>query len=130
MSAGRTSFTLRRRILYDIKYIGRRATSTRGSTGGRQPRAGVLGETMIRVARMDQPSLSPRLHEHAAENLRFIRDTMARATDFTAVPGRGGVVMGLLACVAAIVAGPPRDTRAWLGTWLATAGMAAATGLI
>ena len=80
----------------------------------------LLVQTMIRAAQMDQPSLSPRLHEHAAENLRFIRDTMARATDFTAVPGLGGVLMGVLALAATIVAGPPRDTRAWLGIWLAT----------
>jgi hypothetical protein len=73
---------------------------------------------------------SPRLYERAADNLRFIRDTMARATDFTAVPGVGGVVMGVLAVGATIVAGPPRDTRAWLGVWLATAGVAATTGLI
>ena len=49
---------------------------------------------------IDAPS--PRLHEHAAENLRFIRDTMARAANFTAVPGRGGVLMGVLAFAAAI----------------------------
>lgn len=85
---------------------------------------------MIRAARMDQPALSPRLHEHAAENLRFIRDTMARATGFTAVPGLGGVLMGVFALAATIVAGPPRDTRDWLGIWLATAGVAAATGVI
>jgi hypothetical protein len=79
---------------------------------------------------MDPPSAPPLLHQHAAENLRFIRDTMARATDFTAVPGVGGVLMGVMALVAAAVAGPPHDTRAWLGVWLATAGVAAATGLI
>jgi hypothetical protein len=79
---------------------------------------------------MDPPSAPPLLHQHAAENLRFIRDTMARATDFTAVPGVGGVLMGVMALVAAAVAGPPQDTRAWLGVWLATAGTAAATGLI
>jgi hypothetical protein len=79
---------------------------------------------------MDQPSFPPRLHEHAAENLRFIRDTMARAADFTAVPGLGGVLMGVLAFAAAIVAGPPRDTGAWLAVWLATAGVATATGLV
>lgn len=82
------------------------------------------------VVQMDPPAAPPVLHQHAAENLRFIRDTMARATDFTAVPGAGGVLMGIMALVAAAVAGPPRDTRAWLGTWLATAGVAAATGLI
>jgi hypothetical protein len=70
------------------------------------------------------------LHQHAEENLRFIRDTMARATDFTAVPGVGGVLMGVVALVAAPVAGPPRDTRAWLGIWLAAAGVAGTTGLI
>jgi hypothetical protein len=79
---------------------------------------------------MDQPSFPPRLHEHAAENLRFIRDTMSRAADFTAVPGGGGVLMGVFALAAAIVAGPPRDAREWLGVWLITAGIAAATGLI
>jgi hypothetical protein len=79
---------------------------------------------------MDQPSVSPRLHEHAAENLQFIRDTMARATDFTAVPGIGGVLMGLLALAATIVAGPPRNMGAWLGVWLATAGAAVVTGVI
>ena len=85
---------------------------------------------MIRVTQMPQPSLSPRLHEHAAENLQFIRDTMARAADFTAVPGLGGVLMGLLAFAATIVAGPPRNTRAWLGIWLATAAAAVVTGVI
>jgi hypothetical protein len=72
----------------------------------------------------------PLLHQHAAENLRFIRDTMARATDFTAVPGRGGVLMGGTAFVAAIMAGPPRDTSVWLGAWLAAAIVATAIGLI
>jgi hypothetical protein len=79
---------------------------------------------------MDPPLAPPFLHEHAAENLRFIRDTMARATDFTAVPGVGGVLMGVMALAAVVVAGPPRETGAWLGIWLATAGVATATGLI
>jgi hypothetical protein len=77
---------------------------------------------------MNRSSASPRLHEHAAEELRFIRETMARAADFTAVPGAGGVIMGVLAFTAAIVAGPPSDTRAWLGVWLAAAGLAAVAG--
>jgi hypothetical protein len=85
---------------------------------------------MIRMMHMDPPSAPPLLHQHAAENLRFIRDTMARSTDFTAVPGRGGVLMGVMALVAAPAAGPPDGTRTWFGVWLATAAFAAATGLV
>jgi hypothetical protein len=46
------------------------------------------------------------------------------------VPGLGGVLMGVFALAAAMAAGPPRDGRAWLAVWLATAGAAVATGLV
>jgi hypothetical protein len=72
----------------------------------------------------------PRLDQQAAENLRFIRDTMARAADFTAVPGWGGALMGSTAIVAALVAGPPRESGAWLSIWLVDAGVAAAIGVV
>ena len=70
----------------------------------------------------------PSLHDHAADHLRFIRDTMARAADFTAVPGWGGVLMGVSALITAAIAGPPRDTS-WVGLWLTDAGVAAVLGL-
>ena len=68
-----------------------------------------------------RPTDDPALHDRAMDNLRFIRQTMERATAFTAVPGWGGVGMGVLALIAAAVA-ESRLTRAeGLGTWLGTA---------
>jgi hypothetical protein len=78
---------------------------------------------------MSAAALPPSLHDHAADHLQYIRDTMARAADFTAVPGWGGVLMGVTALVTAAAAGPPRDTRSWLALWLADAGLAIVLGL-
>jgi hypothetical protein len=72
----------------------------------------------------------PELGTRASDNLRFIRETMERASSFTAVPGRGGVAMGLSALVAAFLAGRASTPEAWLGTWLVEAfvGFAIAAG--
>jgi hypothetical protein len=89
----------------------------------RETRFGAIVETMPRSA-------PPSLGRHAADDLRFIRDTMARASEFTAVPGWGGVWMGLTALATAPVAGPPVDSRTWLAWWLADAAIAVAIGLV
>ena len=70
------------------------------------------------------------IHAHALENLRFIRDAMARASEFTAVPGWGGVIMGASALIAAPIAGPPDDTIRWVMIWFADAAVAAAIALV
>jgi hypothetical protein len=69
------------------------------------------------------------IHAHAIDNLRYIRDTMSRAGQFTAVPGWGGVAMGVSALAAAAISGPPDGSMRWLTVWLAEAGVAAAIAL-
>jgi hypothetical protein len=66
------------------------------------------------------------MHAHAAADLRFIRDAMARATEFTAVPGWGGVLMGASAVVTSMVAGAGDDTARWAFIWIADAFVACA----
>jgi hypothetical protein len=69
------------------------------------------------------------IQAHALENLRFIREAMSRASEFTAVPGWGGIFMGLSALVTALIAGPPHDTLRWVLIWLADAMVAATIAL-
>ena len=71
------------------------------------------------------PSLSGR----AMENLAFIRETMERSTHFTAVPGYGGVFMGLTAIAASIIASVQQSVRDWLIVWFIEAVLAFAIGL-
>ena len=69
------------------------------------------------------------IHAHAIDNIRFIRETMSRATAFTAVPGWGGVLMGVTALGAAFLSGPPDDSLRWVTIWLVEAGAAAGIAL-
>ncbi|HEY6210968.1 MAG TPA: hypothetical protein VIW45_01725 [Vicinamibacterales bacterium] len=61
------------------------------------------------------------IHAHALDNLRYIRDAMSRAGAFTAVPGWGGVLMGVTALAAAAIAGPPDNSLRWMAVWFAEA---------
>jgi hypothetical protein len=66
--------------------------------------------------------------EKAADDLRFIRDAMERASAFTAVPGWGGALMGVSALATEVAAGREVSPR-WVAAWLIDAALAAAIGL-
>jgi hypothetical protein len=68
------------------------------------------------------------LHAHAMDNLRFIRETMESAGSFTAVPGVGGILMGLSALGAAFLAGRQAGIDGWLAVWMGEALVAVLIG--
>jgi hypothetical protein len=65
----------------------------------------------------------PPLRPEAAANsqLRFIREMMERTSEFTAVPGWGGIVMGATALIAAVVAWQAESVVTWMRIWAAEA---------
>ncbi|HEX6545647.1 MAG TPA: hypothetical protein VF023_05030, partial [Bryobacteraceae bacterium] len=65
----------------------------------------------------------------AADNLRFIRDTMERASAFTAVPGWGGVAIGVTALIAGIFAAG-RNLEGQFFVWLTEGVIALALGVV
>jgi len=81
-----------------------------------------------------QPIRTPRadpipMHARAMDNLSYIRKTMERAGSFTAVPGWGGVAMGVTAIVASLIAARAPSVDAWLATWMMEGALAVAIGL-
>lgn len=73
---------------------------------------------------------APAAPEDAFDQLRYIRETMARASSFTAVPGWGGVAMGLTALLAAGYAAQQATRAQWLRVWLIEACVAIVIGSI
>ena len=68
------------------------------------------------------------LATRASEDLRLIRQTMERAASFTALPGWGGVLMGVVALAAAPFAASTASRPTWLATWLGAATLAFVLG--
>jgi hypothetical protein len=66
----------------------------------------------------------------AAADLNYIRQTMERASSFTAVPGWGGVAMGLVAIAATVISGRAATPDAWIMTWVGTALVATLIGMV
>jgi len=81
--------------------------------------------TPLRQDRSDPPIA---LHERAMDDLRYIRQTMERANAFTAVPGWGGVTVGVMGVIAAAVASRQPTPGRWLVAWLVTAVAATLVG--
>jgi hypothetical protein len=75
-----------------------------------------------------QEAGAPTLHARAMDNLSFIRSTMERATAFTAVPGWGGVAMGVTALAAVALAGTRTTEAEWLAVWLGASALALTIG--
>src|SRR5262249_18718044 len=80
---------------------------------------------------LSNPSRLPRsepipIDARAADHLRYIRETMENAAEFTAVPGWGGVAMGITALAAAYFASRQTSPSRWLLVWLLEAGIAVA----
>ena len=63
----------------------------------------------------------PALHTCAMDNLQYIRETMERATAFTAISGWGLVAIGITALAAGLVSGQQKSFKGWLTIWLAEA---------
>jgi len=86
---------------------------------------------MASVEPLRKPARQPvPLHDHALDNLRYIRETMERAGSFTAVPGWGGVAMGATALGAAGIASHATSRPQWLLCWLLEGLLAVAIGFL
>jgi hypothetical protein len=83
----------------------------------------------VGAARSRHPRPVP-MHTHAIDDLRFIRETMESAASFTAVPGWGGVLMGVTALAAALLASLRPGTAWWVLTWGVEAFIALAAGAL
>jgi hypothetical protein len=73
-----------------------------------------MGSIHLVVPRKEEP---PALHERAMDNLKYIRETMERATAFTGISGWGQVAIGITALVASAIAAQPRSFKSWITVW-------------
>jgi hypothetical protein len=72
----------------------------------------------------------PSLDQQAAESLAYIRHTMARSASFTAVPGWGGMGMGVVGVAAGIIGARLSDDMTWLALWLGAAAVSVPIGFV
>lgn len=77
-----------------------------------------VGSIHLVIPEKEEP---PALHERAMDNLKYIRETMERATAFTAISGWGLVAIGISAVAASALSVPQKTFKAWLMVWIAEA---------
>jgi hypothetical protein len=71
------------------------------------------------------------IHDRALADIRYIRSAVENAGEFTAVPGLGGVAMGVIGLLATAVAATETGAHGrWLTIWLAAAVLATSIGWI
>jgi hypothetical protein len=77
-----------------------------------------MGSIRLVIPQKDEP---PALHERAMDNLKYIRETMERATAFTGISGWGQVAIGVTAFVASFLSAQQKTFKGWLSVWVAEA---------
>jgi hypothetical protein len=77
-----------------------------------------MGSIHLVIPQKEEP---PALHERAMDNLKYIRETMERATAFTGISGWGQVAIGITAFASAAMAAQQSSFEAWLAVWVAEA---------
>ncbi len=72
---------------------------------------------IVNTAEQEDSTTVP-LHLHAMDNISYIRETMSRSAQFTAVPGWGMVIVGCFATLGSYVATLHLSADWWLNTWV------------
>ena len=80
-----------------------------------------MGSIHLVIPEKEEP---PALHERAMDNLKYIRETMERATAFTGISGWGQVAIGFTAIASASISAQQKTFKAWLAVWMAEAEIA------
>jgi hypothetical protein len=75
--------------------------------------------SMTPIHLVNQPKEEPpALHARAMDNLKYIRETMERATSFTGISGWGQVAIGVTALGASFIASRQTPFKNWMTVWL------------
>ena len=77
-----------------------------------------MGSIHLVIPQKEEP---PALHERAMDNLKYIRETMERATAFTAISGWGQVAIGITALATTFISAQQKSFKGWLAVWVAEA---------